>query len=77
MNYDYTLDTCGMRCPLPLLKAKKQLAEMTAGEKLCVIASDPDAERDFLLYAQQSDNIVLQKHWRDNQQWFFVIRKDK
>ena len=75
MSYDYTLDTCGMRCPLPLLKAKKKLSEMSPNEKLCVIASDPDAERDFLLYAQQAQDIVLKKHWQEHHRWYFIITR--
>ena len=42
-----TLDTCGTRCPLPLLRAKQALKRMQAGEVLEVLATDPSAKADF------------------------------
>lgn len=42
-----TLDTCGTRCPLPLLRAKQALKSIQAGEVLCVLATDPAAKPDF------------------------------
>ena len=41
------LDTSGLRCPLPVLKAKKALKLLSAGEKLKIIATDPGAIKDF------------------------------
>lgn len=41
------LDTSGLKCPLPVLKAKKALKSMAGGERLKVIATDPGAMKDF------------------------------
>lgn len=42
-----TLDTQGLLCPLPVLKAKKTLRSMTSGDLLEVITTDPGAVADF------------------------------
>ena len=42
-----TIDTCGTRCPIPLLRAKQALREMTPGDHLMVLATDPSAKPDF------------------------------
>ena len=42
-----TIDTCGTRCPIPLLRAKQALKSLVAGECLMVLASDPSAKADF------------------------------
>lgn len=42
-----TIDTCGTRCPIPLLRAKQALKTMQKGEVLKVLASDPSAKSDF------------------------------
>ncbi|MFM2186450.1 MAG: hypothetical protein RIR43_1022 [Pseudomonadota bacterium] len=63
MTMDITreLDTRGLNCPLPILKAKKTLAEMTAGQTLKVIATDPGSMRDFQAFARQTGNELLEQ----------------
>ena len=41
LAFDIELDTCGLNCPLPILKAKKSLTAMTSGQVLKVMATDP------------------------------------
>jgi tRNA 2-thiouridine synthesizing protein A len=53
------LDVKGLNCPMPLLKAKKALNEMNAGEQLQVIATDPGSVRDFEVFCQQSGHPLL------------------
>lgn len=55
------LDTRGLNCPLPILKAKKALAEMASGELLKVISTDPGSERDFQAFARQTGNELVQQ----------------
>lgn len=47
MQADLELDAIGLLCPLPVLKARKRLKEMRAGEVLCVLATDPAAVVDI------------------------------
>ena len=53
------LDTRGLRCPLPLLKAKQVLRDMAVGQVLRVLATDAGSVRDFQAYAQLSGQELL------------------
>ena len=55
------IDTRGLNCPLPILKAKKALAEMQSGEILKVVATDPMSTRDFQAFARQTGNVLLEQ----------------
>ncbi len=59
MQIDRELDARGLNCPLPVLKAKKALAEMTSGQVLKVIATDAGSVRDFQAFAKQTGNELL------------------
>ena len=61
MNFDKELDTRGLNCPLPILKAKKALADMNSGETLKVYSTDPGSMRDFLAFAKQTGNELLKQ----------------
>ncbi|MDB2384404.1 sulfurtransferase TusA family protein [Endozoicomonas sp.] len=49
---DLELDLKGMRCPLPLLKAKQAMSQLGSGQMLKVQATDPGSVRDFASYAR-------------------------
>ncbi len=55
------IDTRGLNCPLPILKAKKALAEMKSGDVLKVIATDPGSMRDFQAFARQTGNELIEQ----------------
>ena len=59
MTADKELDARGLNCPLPILKAKKALADMTSGQILKVIATDAGSVRDFQAFAKQTGNELL------------------
>jgi tRNA 2-thiouridine synthesizing protein A len=61
MNIDKELDTRGLNCPLPILKAKKALAELASGQMLKVIATDPGSVRDFQAFAKQTGNELIEQ----------------
>ena len=61
MNADKELDTRGLNCPLPILKAKKALADMSSGEVLKVLATDTGSLRDFQAFARQTGNELVQQ----------------
>lgn len=54
-----TVDASGLNCPLPLLKAKQGLKQLSAGQCLKVIATDPGSVRDFKVFAELSGNRLL------------------
>ena len=53
------LDAIGLECPMPLLKAKRALNGMDAGQQLRVLATDQGSMRDFRVFAEQSGNTLL------------------
>ncbi|MFM9914686.1 MAG: sulfurtransferase TusA family protein [Rhizobacter sp.] len=55
------LDTRGLNCPLPILKAKKALADMASGEVLKVVSTDPGSMRDFQAFAKQTGNELVEQ----------------
>ena len=59
MNIDVELDTRGLNCPLPILKAKKALAAMASGQVLKVVSTDTGSVRDFAAFAKQTGNELL------------------
>ncbi len=59
MNFDKEIDTSGLNCPLPILKAKKALAELNSGQVLKVIATDKGSVRDFQAFAKQTGNELI------------------
>jgi len=61
MDATRELDTRGLNCPLPILKAKKALAEMSSGELLRVVSTDPGSVRDFQAFARQTGNELVEQ----------------
>ncbi|MCE4557694.1 sulfurtransferase TusA family protein [Roseateles cellulosilyticus] len=61
MDVQREIDTRGLNCPLPILKAKKALAEMQSGELLRVVATDPGSMRDFQAFARQTGNELVRQ----------------
>jgi tRNA 2-thiouridine synthesizing protein A len=61
MDVNRELDTRGLNCPLPILKAKKALSEMVSGELLRVVSTDAGSVRDFQAFARQTGNELVQQ----------------
>ncbi|RZI97299.1 MAG: sulfurtransferase TusA family protein [Variovorax sp.] len=61
MQIHRELDTRGLNCPLPILKAKKQLNEMSSGQLLKVVATDAGSVRDFQAFARQTGNDLVEQ----------------
>ena len=61
MIIDKELDTRGLNCPLPILKAKKALADMTTGQLLKVVSTDAGSVRDFQAFARQTGNDLVEQ----------------
>jgi tRNA 2-thiouridine synthesizing protein A len=59
MNIDVEIDTRGLNCPLPILKAKKALTAMASGQVLKVVSTDTGSVRDFAAFAKQTGNELL------------------
>lgn len=76
MDFDKEVDARGLNCPLPILRAKKALAEMKATQVLRVVATDPGSVKDFQAFARQTGNELLkQGETADKAFEFFLKRK--
>jgi tRNA 2-thiouridine synthesizing protein A len=68
------LDTKGLRCPLPVLRARRALKDVAGGETLTVLATDPGAVKDFEAFCEAAGCDLL--GWREDAGVFtFEIRK--
>jgi TusA-related sulfurtransferase len=61
MQAQKEIDTRGLNCPLPILKAKKALVEISSGQVLKVVATDPGSMRDFQAFARQTGHELLEQ----------------
>jgi tRNA 2-thiouridine synthesizing protein A len=68
------LDVRGLNCPLPILRAKKALADMESGQVLQVVATDPGSVKDFAAFCKQTGNPLLSSSETPND-FTFVISK--
>ena len=75
MEFQKDVDARGMKCPLPILKAKKALNDMQTGEVLRVMATDPGSVRDFNAFARQTGNELVSHAEQDAEFTFFLRRK--
>ncbi len=75
MQFDRELDVKGLNCPLPILRTKKALAEMSSGQVLRVLATDPSAAKDFQAFARQTGNQLLATDEAGQVFEFFFQRK--
>jgi tRNA 2-thiouridine synthesizing protein A len=61
MHIDKEIDTRGLNCPLPILKAKKALAELSSGQMLKIVSTDAGSVRDFQAFAKQTGNELVEQ----------------
>ena len=74
-TFDKDLDVRGLNCPLPILRAKKALADLTSGQVLRVLATDPGSVKDFQAFSRQTGNALLSHAEADKVFTFFVKKK--
>lgn len=75
MQHDKELDASGLNCPLPILRAKKALNELTSGQVLRVLTTDPGSVKDFDAFCKQTGNELLGKGDATGKYEFFIKRK--
>lgn len=71
---DLELDARGLNCPLPILRAKKALNDMTSGRVLHVVATDPGSIKDFEAFARQIGNEPVESSEVDGE-FMFLVKK--
>ena len=74
MQIDKEIDTRGLNCPLPILKAKKALSELVSGQVLKVVSTDAGSVRDFQAFAKQTGNELVEQETVDAD-YIHVLRR--
>ncbi len=74
MDFDKDLDARGLNCPLPILRTKKSLNDMTSGQVLRVTATDPGSTKDFQAFCKQTGNELLAAE-SANAEFTFYVKK--
>ena len=74
MNFIKEIDTRGLNCPLPILRAKKALNDMQSGSVLKVVATDPGSVKDFETFARQTGHTLL-SHSEAGGEFTFLMKK--
>ncbi len=75
MNFDKELNARGMSCPLPIVKTKKALNEMTSGQVLKVISTDSGSVKDMAAFAEQTGNTLMDTP-QSNGEYTFYLKKN-
>ncbi len=75
MDFDKELDARGLVCPLPILRTKKNLVDMTSGQVLKIIATDPGAVIDFQVFADQTGHALLSMSETGEEIVFFLKKR--
>ena len=74
MDIHKEIDTRGLNCPLPILKAKKALSDMASGQLLKVVATDNGSLRDFQAFAKQTGNELVEQ-LTVGEEYILVLRR--
>lgn len=70
---DVSLDTKGLNCPIPILKAKKAMSDVPSGGTLEVLATDPGAVADFEAFCRQTGHELVEQT-EDDGVYRFIIK---
>lgn len=73
---DKVLDARGLLCPMPIVKAAKEMKSLTAGQVLKIMATDRGAIADFPAWADDTGNELLEWHEDSGTLVFFVKKAD-
>ncbi|HHJ35038.1 MAG TPA: sulfurtransferase TusA family protein [Gammaproteobacteria bacterium] len=73
-DFDSELDASGLNCPLPILRAKKAISALDAGQTLRIVATDPGSVKDFEAFCKQTGN-ELKSSAEEDGKFVFMIQK--
>ena len=75
MEFEMELDARGLNCPLPILRVKKALSELSGGQVLKVLATDPGSVKDFQAFAKQTGHELLSQEENDGVFTYFMKKR--
>lgn len=73
--FDLEVDASGLKCPLPILRAKKALAQLQSGQVLKVVTTDTNAVRDFQAFCRQTGNALVAQLQQEGATVHFLSRR--
>ncbi|WP_289139991.1 sulfurtransferase TusA family protein [uncultured Brevibacillus sp.] len=71
---DITVDTKGLACPMPIVKAKKALDSLESGQTMEVLSTDKGSLNDFTAWVKQTKNEMI-SHEEENGVYKFLVKK--
>ncbi|MGB7696472.1 MAG: sulfurtransferase TusA family protein [Nitrososphaeraceae archaeon] len=75
-SFDKVIDVRGLYCPEPVFRTKIEIEKLGIGNKLKIIADDPESEEDITRWAEKTGHNLLSVQKKDNE-LEFVIKKTK
>jgi tRNA 2-thiouridine synthesizing protein A len=75
MKFDIELDARRLACPLPILRAKRALSQMSSGQVIRIVATDNGSPKDFEEFCRQTGNVLLSSVAMDGEFVFFLRRR--
>lgn len=73
--FDVELDARQLACPLPILRCKKSLSQMSSGQVLRIVATDKEAPKDFEVFCRQTGNELLSASEKNGEHCFYLRRR--
>jgi tRNA 2-thiouridine synthesizing protein A len=74
VNFDKELDARGLACPLPIVKTRKALNDLTSGQVLKVTATDSGSMADMAAFSEQTGNELLSSS-QDGGTYVFYLKR--
>ena len=75
MEFNKEIDARNLKCPLPILRCKKGLAEINANEILKIVATDPGSVKDIEAFCKQTGHILVRRDEENNEFIFFIKKR--
>lgn len=72
VSFDETLDCSGLNCPMPIVKTKKKMGELSLGQVLKMISTDPGSVKDMQAWAKKTGQELLETGEEDGKFVFFI-----
>lgn len=75
MEFTKEVDARNLKCPLPILRCKKGLADMDANETLKIVATDPGSVKDIEAFCKQTGHTLVRRDEENNEFIFFIKKR--
>ena len=75
LTIDEELDVRGMNCPMPIIRTRQSLKQLSMGQHLKIIATDPGTVRDFEALCGHTGNQLVASD-REKGEYIFIIKKN-